>query len=202
MAIKYNPSTVDISSNFAIGTYNLADNPNLYEIARSNNFEFIISDFDNLQPASSNDTNMTKLQKGQEIIRMSVTRTSVPHFSQEIIRVRRGNNELKYAGVPTFGEGSLVVNDYIGAQTKDYLMAWQNLSYNVITEKVGLVQDYKKNCTLIEYSPDYQVVRSWTLYGCWISGLSEDDFDSDNGNSPRRVTATIQYDHAKLDADV
>ena len=57
MAIKYNPSTVDVSSNFAIGTYNLADNPNLYEIARSNNFEFIISDFDNLQPASSNDTN-------------------------------------------------------------------------------------------------------------------------------------------------
>lgn len=202
MAIKYNPSTVDVSSNFAIGTYNLADNPNLYEIARSNNFEFIISDFDNLQPASSNDTNMTKLQKGQEVIRMSVTRASVPHFTQEVIRVRRGNNELKYAGVPSFEAGSLVVNDYIGAGTKDYLMAWQNLSYNVITEKVGLVQDYKKNCSLIEYSPDYQVVRSWTLYGCWISGLSEDDFDSDNGNSPRRVTATIQYDHAKLDADV
>lgn len=202
MAIKYNPSTVDVSSNFAIGTYNLADNPNLYEIARSNNFEFIISDFDNLQPASSNDSNMTKLQKGQEVIRMSVTRTSVPHFTQDVIRVRRGNNEIKYAGVPSFGEGSLVVNDYIGAGTKDYLMAWQNLSYNVITEKVGLVQDYKKNCTLIEYSPDYQVVRSWTLYGCWISGLSEDDFDSDNGNSTRRVTATIQYDHAKLDADV
>ena len=186
MAIKYNPSTVDVSSNFAIGTYNLADNPNLYEIARSNNFEFIISDFDNLQPA----------------IIMSVTRASVPHFTQDVIRVRRGNNEIKYAGVPSFGEGSLVVNDYIGAGTKDYLMAWQNHSYNVITEKVGLVQDYKKNCTLIEYSPDYQVVRSWTLYGCWISGLSEDDFDSDNGNSTRRVTATIQYDHAKLDADV
>lgn len=202
MAIKYNPSTVDVSSNFAIGTYNLADNPNLYEIARSNNFEFIISDFDNLQPASSNDSNMTKLQKGQEIIRMSVTRASVPHFTQEVIPVRRGNNVIKYAGVPSFSEGSLVVNDYIGAQTKDYLMAWQNLSYNVITEKVGLVQDYKKNCTLIEYSPDYQVVRSWTLYGCWISGLSEDEFDSDNGNSTRRVTATIQYDHAKLDADV
>ena len=81
-------------------------------------------------------------------------------------------------------------------------MAWQNLSYNVITEKVGLVQDYKKNCTLIEYSPDYQVVRSWTLYGCWISGLSEDDFDSDNGNSARKVSATIQYDHAKLDAGI
>ena len=157
MSIKYNPSTVDVSSNFAIGTYNLADNPNLYEIARSNNFEFLISDFDNLQPASSNDSNMTKLQKGQEIIRMSVTRASVPHFTQEVIQVRRGNNLLKYAGVPTFGEGSLIVNDYIGAGTKDYLMAWQNLSYNVITEKVGLVQDYKKNCTLIEYSPDYQV---------------------------------------------
>ena len=197
MALITNPSTIHQSSRDPIGTYHLADNPNLYEIQRSNNFEFIISDFDNLPPAG----NLTgdPLTNGQQIIRMSVSGSSVPHFSQEVISVRRGNSVIKFAGVPSFPDGRLIVNDYIGAATKEYLMAWQNLSYNVITEKVGLVQDYKKDCTLVEYSPDYQVVRSWKLYGCWISNIEEDSYDSD-ANGARRVTATIQYDHAQIDA--
>lgn len=200
MSLIYNPSTVAIPANSAIGTYNLADNPNLYEPQRSNNFELIISDFDNLPLAGSSLSNTNRLVRGQEIIRMSVSSAFVPHFTQDVLRIRRGNTELKYAGVPTFDAGQIVVNDYIGARTKDYLMAWQNLSYNVATEKVGLVQDYKKNCTLIEYSPDYQRVRSWTLYGCWISAISEDSFDSDT-NSTRKISATIQYDHARVDLD-
>jgi hypothetical protein len=74
------------------------------------------------------------------------------------------------------------------------LEAWQNLSYNVRTQKVGLAGDYKKECYLVEYTPDYQAVRKWVLRGCWISQISEDTFNNEQ-NSKHTITATIQYDY-------
>ena len=106
---------------------------------------------------------------------------------------------MKFAGVPTFTEGSITLNDYIGADTLGMLMAWQNESYDVKTEKVGLAATYKKTATLIEYTPDLQEVRSWTLYGCWISGIDEPEFNSDS-NDKHTITAKIQYDRAVLNA--
>ena len=178
-----------------IGTYHLANNTNIYEIQRTNNFEFVVSDIDGILRAGT--TNST-YANAQEVIRMSVVSCPIPHFTQNVIPVQRGNTTLKYAGVPTFNAGQLVLNDYIGADTAGVLEAWQNLSYNVTTEKVGLASDYKKDCYLIEYSPDYQPVRRWIMRGCWVSGLSEDNMNNEN-NSKKTVTATIEYDRAELD---
>jgi hypothetical protein len=55
--------------------------------------------------------------------------------------------------------------------------------------------DYKRKAVLIEYTQDYEQVRSWDLYGCWIKGLSEDAFDREN-DGKRAITATIEYDKA------
>lgn len=178
-----------------IGTYHLANNPNIYEIQRTNNFEIIISDIDGILKAGSTSSSYAN---AQEVIRMSVISFPIPHFNQNIIEVNRGNTKLKYAGVPTFGDGQLVCYDYIGAETAGVLEAWQNLSYNVQTEKVGHASDYKKDCTVIEYSPDYQPVRSWKLHGCWVSALQEDTLDNTTNNA-MRVTATITYDRAEID---
>lgn len=180
----------------AIGTYVLADNPNLYEIQRTNNFEFIATGLESLVRAGTNQT----IQNAQGIIRMSVVSAPIPHFKQNVITIQRGNSVMKAAGSATFDSGTIVVNDYIGADTKSVLMAWQNLSYNVKTEKVGLMSDYKKDCTLIEYTPDYQKVRSWKLYGCWISGLSESDYNNEQ-NEKHQITATIEYDKAVIETD-
>ena len=133
---------------------------------------------------------------------MSVTKASIPHFSQEPVTIKRGNSTLKYAGVPTFDAGELEFNDFVGADTKAILMAWQNLSYNVDTEKVGSMSNpatqYKKNCYLIEYTPDYRKVRTWILYGCWISKLTEGAYSAEDGGK-HAISATIEYDHAKID---
>ena len=131
-------------------------------------------------------------------MRLSVVSTSIPHFSQGVIEVKRGNSTVKYAGTPTFPSGSLTVNDFIGADTKSVLMAWQNLSYNVRTQKVGLQTQYKKNCQLVEYSPDGQIVRSWNVYGCWVSGIQETEYNMEN-NQKKTITATIEYDYAEID---
>ena len=151
-----------------------------------------------LKVGMSGDEESAYIPNAQEMLRLSVNSSSIPHFSQRAIQVKRGNNTLNYAGVPEFGSHRIQVIDFIGADAKTILMSWQNLSYNVDTEKVGLITDYKKDCFLLEYSPDYQLVRKWKLYGCWISEISESDFSAE-GNNKRQITATIIYDKAKVD---
>lgn len=203
MAIRLNgtdkPSTINQSSATPIGTYHLAANTNLYEIQRTNNFEFIVTNIDGITKAGmlGGETNGT-IANAQEVLRLSVLSSSVPHFDQNPIEVKRGNSSMKFAGVPTFQSGQIKVVDYIGAETKEALMAWQNLSYNVLTEKVGLASDYKKDCYLVEYTPDYQKVRQWKMHGCWISGISEDEFNHET-NEKKACTVKIEYDRAELD---
>lgn len=186
-----------------IGTYHLGENPQLYSPQRANNYEFIVTNIDGiLRPgAVEGDANGT-FRNAQEILRVSVSSASVPHFTQEPVEIKRGNSTIKFAGVPTFNTGSLQFHDFIGANTKEILMAWQNLSYNVYTEKVGSLdvadQYYKKDAYLIEYTPDYRKVRQWVLHGCWVSELSEDNYDNYSGER-KMISCTIEYDYATLD---
>ncbi len=184
-----------------IGTYHLADNPQLFEIQRQNNYEFVVTDLDGILRAGAvgNEKN-ARINNAQEMLRLAVSKASVPHFTQEVVPIKRGNSTLKYAGVPTFNEGSLSFHDFIGADITSILKAWQNLSYNVKTEKVGSldVTNYKKDCYLIEYTPDYRKVRTWRLYGCWISSLSAGEYNNDSGEK-HMLDATIQYDRAEID---
>ena len=50
----------------------------------------------------------------------------------------------------------------------------------------------------VEYTPDYQLVRTIKMMGCWVSGMSEDDFDH-NSNDKHSMTATIEFDKAWVD---
>ena len=185
------------------GTYHLTNNPDIYEPARNNNFEFLVTGIDNLLRAgvdaeTARETDYIK--NGQEALRVAVESSSVPHFSLGVIEVKRGNNTAKYAGLPTFQSGSLTLKDYISVNSgysnpKDVMLAWQALAYNVRSEKISRASVYKKTCTLTEYSPDYEVVRQWTLEGCWCSEVSEDNFSTEN-EGQRRFTATIVFDRA------
>jgi hypothetical protein len=178
-----------------LGTYYLTDNPTHYEIQRTNNFVFYINGLkDSLQIPQ----NSYAAANAEDVIRVSVSKASVPHFKQSAIAVKRGNNTMKFAGVPEFDAGELTLNDYIGAGTKDVLMAWQSKAYDVRTEKVGLASDYKRDAYLLEYTPDYQLVRTWKLMGCWISGISEDPYSHDSAEK-HTINATIEYDKAWID---
>lgn len=191
------PSTANIITQ-NIGTYHLADNPTLYEPQRSNNFRFLCNLNGIIRAGFQGDESNATIANAQEILDFSVSQASVPHFSQSVITIKRGNTSMKFAGAIEFPEGTIAINDYIGADSKAILMAWQNLSGNVRTEKVGLAADYKRDAYLMEYTPDYQLVRSWVLKGCWISNISEDAYNSES-NEKRLVTATIQYDRAYID---
>lgn len=180
------------------GTYHISSDLANYEVARSNFFTLIVNDIDSLVKsdfALENPTANDKITGGQEVIKLSVTKAFVPHFSNDVISVRRGNSVIKYAGNPTFEDGDIEVQDFVGINTKSVLMAWQALGYDVINDRGGRAADYKKNCTLVEYTQDYKEIRHWELIGCWISKLTEDSFDMSNGDD-RKITATISYDRA------
>ena len=171
-----------------------------YEAARTGFFSLIVDDLDNIikatytgDHAAAPDTD--KIAKAQEVLKLNVITADVPHFELETLQYKRGNEVVKFAGTPTFSSGSVKVDDVVGLDTKSILMAWQGLAYNVHTGKGGRMKDYKRKCVLVEYTQDYEQVRSWDLYGCWIKGLSEDAFDKEN-DGKRAITATIEYDRA------
>ena len=169
-----------------------------YQPAKKNFFEFIVEDIDKLlKPGVEVDLaeDSDYITNGQEVIRLTVNKAPVPHFELNDIEIRKGNSIVHYAGTPTFNDGTLEVDDMIGAQSKAVLEAWQNLAYNVVTDKGGRAIDYKKNATLIEYTSDHVKVRSWRLIGCWIKNISEDDYDKTNDDLVR-IQGTIRYDRA------
>ncbi len=194
MANNYDPSLTaqHISTNLAN-----------YEAARSGFFTFIVDDIDGIikasykgdrEKAGEND----RIPHAQEYLKLNVTQASVPHFSLGVLEYRRGNEQVKFAGVPTFDAGTIAVDDVVGLDTKSILMAWHSLAYDVHTRKGGRMKDYKKTCTLCEYTQDYELIRSWTLYGCWISDLSESEFNKESDDK-RSISATIQYDRAEME---
>lgn len=177
----------------SVGAYHFSDNKELFEIQRGNNFDFVVTELNNIA-AYGNETKT--FPKANEYIRLSVSSVSVPHFSQNPIEVRRGNTAVKYAGVLSWSSGSLECYDFIGAETKDILMAWQAKSGNPMYQTVGQQKDYKITASLIEYTPDYnEIVRTWRLDGCWISSIDEDGFSVD-ANGARKIRCTIEYDRA------
>ena len=185
--------------NTQLGSYTLADNPELYEIQRSNNFDFIVTGVDNLLRAgASEDDQNAYIKNAAHTLRFSVVEASIPMFTQQVITIRRGNSVMKAAGAPEFPDGSLTVNDYIGADTKSVLMAWQQLSGNVKRERVGRMKNYKKTCFLLEYSPDGELVRTWKLLGCWVSAISEGAFNMED-TGKKTIQATITYDKAFME---
>lgn len=176
------------------GSYHFAAKKEFYEIQRGNNFEFIIDT--NLNNMNAFGSETKTFPNAKDFIKLSVSAASVPHFSQSVIDVRRGNTAVKYAGVISYDTGSLQCYDFIGAETKDILMAWQAKSGDPLKQTVGLQADYKFQATLVEYPPDYsEIVRTWKLDGCWISNISEEDYSVDADGS-RKINVTIVYDRA------
>ena len=108
------------------GAYYLAQRPELFELARGNTFTFYVSGLDSLVRAgyTGTETNSTISDTAESMLELSVKQVSMPKFSQEPIMLRRGNSVMKAAGLPTFSEGSLTIDDFIGADGRSILMAW------------------------------------------------------------------------------
>lgn len=175
----------------------IQENSQYYEPQRSNTFYFTVENL-NLNLADFGINNVD--ESAEKTLELAVEESSVPGFQINKLTVNRGNGQMHFAGKPTFKDGQLNIHDYIGAYTKELLYAWQRLAYNVKTQKVGLAKDYKRTAYLYELSPDYQIIRKWTLFGCWISDITEPNYNH-SSDEARLVNATVVYDYAEPTAD-
>lgn len=190
------------ASGLGLTAAHISANPSMYEAARSSFFTLTIDGLENLSRAAyggKDEVIAGENYTAQSSLTLSVTEAAVPHFSLGQLEYRRGNEVVKFAGLPTFDENEIKLDDILGLETKNILMAWQGLAYNTRTRKGGRMADYKKTATLCEYTQDYELIRYWKLYGCWISKISEDSFNKASGNDDKRtLSATLQYDRAEM----
>ena len=195
----------------SLNTVHIANELASYEAARNAFFVFYVGEDQltnlyapNFDPDSGEgkveDGTLFDAHKAGEALKLNVVKASVPNFTVEPMEYRRGNDVIKFAGVPSYKDGSITVDDVVGKRVKDLLYAWQYLAYNPITRKGGRMKDYKKTCTLIEYTQDYEIIRRWTMYGCFITGIDEGEFDREN-DGKRQLTVSISYDRATIDLD-
>jgi len=190
----------------SLNTWHIGANLEQYEAARSSFFVFQVApdqltnlvhpEFDT---ASGEPGNADKYISDQasEYLRLNVVKASVPNFEVEVKQYKRGNDVIKWASTPTFKEGSITIDDVVGLHVKDMLYSWLYLAYDPHTRKGGRMKDYKKTCTLLEYTQDYKLVRTWTLDGCFISSIEEAEFDREN-DEKRQLNVKIAYDRATM----
>ena len=189
-------STAEISAS-------ISENLSSYEAARSGFFILVVDGLDDLlkpnyRGEAENAEDSDRIKKAQETLKLSVTKCPVPHFEIATNEYRRGNDVVKFAGVPTWNGGTITVADYVGLDTKSLLMSWLYKAYNPHTRKGGRMKDYKKTATLCEYTQDYELIRTWTIEGMFITKITEDDFDKEN-DGPRKLNVEFVVDRATVD---
>lgn len=178
------------------GVYHLADNPAQYQPVRTNNYRCICQGLEELVRVGGDENNRNDyLENAQEVIDFSVVSFDAPNFTQSEIEIRRGNSTVYFAGTPRFNTSNLVINDFVGADGKSILQAWQALSYDVVNDIINPSTKYKKDMLILEYTPDNVLLKVWELKGCWITSLTETGYSSESP-AKKTVTATIRYDRA------
>ena len=177
-----------------ISSYHLAVQPDLGETQKTNAGKFIVMGLDNLTDPVTGKL----IPNASDILKQSIFSFQVPSFSQQPIEIRTGNTVIKSAGTPTFSNSTVSLHDYVGMETYNVLYAWQALSYNYKTKRVGLMSDYKKTAYMLEYTTDFsKVVRVWKLYGVFITSLAKDDFDVSANANEVKIRCDLSYDWAE-----
>ena len=191
----------------SLNTMHISDNKYRdYEAARTAFFVLVVDDLDGklLKPEYKGDPTRASesdyLKTPQEALKLNVVSCPVPHFEVSTMEYRRGNDVVKFAGVPTWTGGTIKVDDVVGIDTKSILLAWQYLAYNPHTRKGGRMRDYKKTATLCEYTQDYELIRSWKLEGVFITKISEDEFNREN-DGKRQLSVDFSFDRAIVEVD-
>ena len=185
----------------SLNTRHISTNLENYEAARSAFFTLIVDDLTNLLKVDytgeiDEATDVDHINNAQEILKLNVVKAPVPSFEVSTDEYRRGNDTVKFAGLPTWGgSGTITVDDVVGLDTKSILYSWLYLAYNPHTRKGGRMKDYKKTATLCEYTQDYELIRSWTIEGIFVTKITEDDFDR-TADGKRQLSVDFSYDRA------
>lgn len=189
---------------FSRGAYHIANNTVEYNPQRKSNFTLIVHGIGNLPRVGSIDSSVGTLTSddiianGQEQLILALRSCDTPSVSQGTITINRGNSTIKFPGKPTFNDLNIEAYDYIGSDVKDTLLAWQNLSYNSKYDYIGKASVFKKDCELLQLSPEGELIRYWEIKGAWLSGVTPGNFSVDDADTAQTVSAQLIYDWAEM----
>lgn len=163
-----------------------------YEVQRTNHFEILL-DLGRIFPDNSTDI--------ETHIRLSTKEVSAPKVTSEAINLKHGNDTIKVASAPTYGDLTLTVYDTIGRDQVNVLQSWFDKVFDHGSRLMGRVTDYKVTGTLYMYSPDCTVIRKWHLEGVWPREFGPANSFSYDSTEAQTITLELSVDkyHEELD---
>ncbi len=182
--------------------YHISQNKVEYNPQRKNNFILVVNFEDDLPRVGSDDgtTNSEDIisaSEAQNQVILTLRSCTTPNVTLGNLPVNRGNSVIKFAGKPEFGDITFEAYDYIGANIKDTLLAWQNLAYNSKYDYIGNARGYKKHCQLIQQTPNGTMVRYWDIEGAWPKSVEPGDYDY-TSEDQQTVSCTLSIDWAEM----
>lgn len=133
------------------------------------------------------------------ILRLALTSNGMPNQGSEVIAIRKGNEVVKFAGGVSYEDIDMQVTDFIGLDVENLISAWDGLRYNPVTGQINRAYRYKRNGSIVQYSPDGELIRSWTLKGAWINNVKYGDYNRGETGSEREISFTLHVDKAYPD---
>lgn len=162
----------------AVGPYHMADS-NDYVVQMSNIFEVQISEVGGTA----------------HHLTLSVETANLPNISNSPVELFYGNNKVKVAGQAEFGDVTLEVKDFVGADVEAIIQKWHHKVYDPQNDKLGNPSAYKKTGYLYEYSQDWEIKRTWELRGVWPSSVEYGSFNYSGGDK-KTISITLSIDRA------
>lgn len=146
-----------------------------------------------------------------EAFMITCTKATTPKCTIAKNEIRRGNEVIKHAGVPTWEDITVECIDYVDLPIKDILYALKAQGYYTGAKAGGRafdnelsdgtkVKGYKHEYILTQYTADREFVCQYKIYGGWIPEINEQDYDVENDDI-RRLSFTLTYDYAEYSSD-
>lgn len=164
-------------------------NERKYQIQRKNHFEVIF-------PKETPSGNVVfSNAEDVDALTLLVKSFTLPKENTDSFEAAHYNQSVKLPTQTKFDDSPLVIRDALTFDTEKTFLQWRGLVYNPKTAKMGYAADFKIDLQVVEYSPNGETGRKWTLKGCWPASIEYGDLQYDDGGE-KDMTITIKYDYA------
>ena len=135
-------------------------------------------------------------------LRLTCKNISMPKINLDKVEIHRMHNLYKVAGSKiTYDDITCNFYDFVDNAAAKYIEAWHKQIYDISTSLMGYpggANGYKKNLTVIVYTPDHATAETWTLVGAWPMNISRKELSWEDSNGHQEITLTLAIDEAQV----
>lgn len=156
-------------------TWELGNNPNLYNPQLKRNFDLIITGIDGL----TNPLTGTPFDNGKESITISCQTLNEPDETTGMVSHVYQNTEFKFSnGRTTFGDMTGTIRDLVGANAYGIMKELKKRASNAETGEAGNPSDYMFTCYVIDRKASTNMINRVRKYSyCFVTRVGGRDHD-------------------------